>query len=138
MEATLRLLRVVWAFLVCSIFVYVLVGERVPHSSSPSIVVLAVIAFLCVANVSAIFIFRRMMVDKAAAALGTQSDEPNALARWRAGSIITLALSESVALLGFAARMLGFSFSQVVMFYLAGLLLMMFLLPRKPERALGE
>jgi hypothetical protein len=137
METTLRLLRFIWGSLVSSIFVYILVGERVAHPSPPAIVVLEAIAFLCIANVGVIFFLRRMMVDKAAASLGSRPDEPSALARWRGGSIITLALCESVALFGFVARMLGFSLAQVGMFYLSALILMIFLLPRRPEQALG-
>lgn len=136
MEPTLRTLRLIWGAFLCSIFVYILIGERVPHSSPPAIMVLGAIAFLCVANVGGIFFFRRMMVDKAAAILGSHPDEPSALARWRAGSIITLALCESVALFGFVSRMLGFSFSQVAMYYLSALILMIFLLPRRPEQVM--
>ncbi|HVO62835.1 MAG TPA: hypothetical protein VMT53_18010 [Terriglobales bacterium] len=85
-----------------------------------------------------IFVFRRMMVDKAAAALGSQPQDSSALARWRGGTIVTLVLCESVALFGFVLRMLGFSLSQAGTFYLAALVLMVFFLPRRPEQVVGE
>lgn len=138
MENTLRILRIIWGASVCSIFVCILIGEGVPHSSPPAIPMLQVFGFICVSEIVLIFVFRRMMVDKAAAALGSQPQDSSALARWRGGTIVTLVLCESVALFGFVLRMLGFSLSQAGTFYLAALVLMVFFLPRRPEQVVGE
>jgi hypothetical protein len=48
----------------------------------------------------------------------------------RLGQIMTFALSEAIALLGFVLRLVGFSLSQVAPFYLAGILLRPFFNPR--------
>jgi uncharacterized membrane protein len=52
--------------------------------------------------------------------------------RWRAGLIITFALCLAVALLGLVLRILGASSSQATPFYLAGALLMLYFVPRRP------
>jgi hypothetical protein len=49
----------------------------------------------------------------------------------------TFALSEAVVIYGVVLRFVGFRFSQVVPFFLAGLILMLFFGPRRPANAIG-
>jgi hypothetical protein len=111
------------------------VGERVPHPSvSPNLVLLEVFALVCVTIVVMIFALGRIMVVKAAETLATRPDEPQALARWRGGYIVTLLLCEAVALFGFVLRMQGFTLPQVAIFYLASAVLMIFFVPKRPDQ----
>jgi hypothetical protein len=55
------------------------------------------------------------------------------LNRWRAGYIMTYALSEAIAMFGLVLRILGFSLSQVLSFYVAGFALLLFFGPRRPR-----
>jgi hypothetical protein len=84
-----------------------------------------------------LFFLRRLTVRRAEPALAGPSIDSTTLARWRAGIIVTLALSELIALYGFVLRMIGFSLSEVAPFYVAGFTLMLFLGPRKLSNELG-
>jgi hypothetical protein len=70
------------------------------------------------------------MVAPAEAVLRLQPDDAASTIRWRTGCIVTYALSEAVALFGLMLRITGFALSQVAVFYIAGILLLLFFSPR--------
>src|SRR5262245_30749526 len=84
-----------------------------------------------------IFAVRRTLVIPAENLLGGNAVDPGALLRWRAGYIIILALAETVAVHGLVLRFVGFGFSQVLPFFLASFILMIFFGPRRPPNAVG-
>ena len=121
-----------------AVAMYVVIGEVVPHSVHPiNPVLFQALALLAASTVFALFFLRRMTVRRAEAALAGPSIDNAVLLRWRVGVILTLALSEAIALYGFVLRMIGFSLSEVAPFYVAGFTLMLFLGPRKPSNELG-
>ena len=138
MDASLKQLRIIQIAMLSAVVLYIVVGEVVPHTAHPmNPVLFQALAALATSTVFMLFFLRRVTVLKAEPALAGPSIDSAALSRWRAGVILTLALSEAISLYGFVLRMLGFSLSQVAPFYIAGFTLMLFLGPRKPSNDLG-
>lgn len=138
MDASLKQLRILQVAMLGAVALYVVIGEVVPHSVQPiNPILLQALALLAASTVFVLFFLRRLLVRRAEPALAGSSVDNTALARWRTGVILTLALSEAIALYGFVLRMLGFSLSEVAPFYVAGFTLMLFLGPRKPSLELG-
>jgi len=138
MDASLKQLRILQIAMLAAIVLYVVIGEVVPHSVHPmNPVLFHALALLAASTVFVLFFLRRMTVRRAEPALAGPSIDNAVLSRWRAGVILTLALSEAIALYGFVLRMIGFSLSEVAPFYVAGFTLMLFLGPRKPSNELG-
>jgi hypothetical protein len=75
-------------------------------------------------------VVRSRMVTPAQEKLRVQTDDGGALKRWRIGSLISLVLVESVALYGFALRVMGGTRSHTWPFYLAAILIMLMWTPR--------
>ena len=73
----------------------------------------------------------------AESSLAGNPESATTLYRWRTGYMATYALSEAIVLYGVVLRFLGLSFSQVVPFFLAGFILMLFFGPRRPSNAIG-
>ena len=117
-----------------SILLYALLAARLGPAPQKTIpVVLYAIAAVAVAITVGIFMVRRGMVMRAENILETNAEDLGALNRWRAGYIIILALSETIALHGLVLRFVGFGFSQVMPFFVAGFILMLFFGPRRPS-----
>ena len=138
MENSLKLLRTIQMAFLASILLYALLAARfgpAPQKTVP--VVLYGIAAVAVLISVGIFIVRRVMVMRAENMLSANAEDSGALNRWRAGYIITLALSETIALHGLVLRFVGFGFSQVLPFFLASFILMLFFGPRRPSSAIG-
>jgi F0F1-type ATP synthase membrane subunit c/vacuolar-type H+-ATPase subunit K len=121
-----------------SVLLYVLLAARfgpAPHNALP--VVLCAMALVAVAVSVGIFMVRRVMVMPAENILRTDAEDANALGRWRAGYILILALSETIALHGLVLRFVGFGFPEVLPFFLASFILMLFFGPHRPANAIG-
>ena len=133
MEASVKLLRTVQIAMLVSIGLYVLVGERigaVPRLNNPTM--FYALSMVTITIVGVILVVRRTLVAQSAAVLRTRPDDSATLGRWRAGYVMTYALSEAIALFGLVLRMIGFSLSQVAPFYIAGFILLFFFGPRRP------
>lgn len=81
---------------------------------------------------------RRKYVRTARATLAQVPNEAKALRRWQVGYITSFVLSEAVVLYGTNLRFYGLTFSQVVYFYIAGTLLMIFSGPRALRNLSGD
>lgn len=139
MDKTLRQFRIIWGALLLSIFLYAFVAERVAQPArTVNTAVVEAVSLICVSIVVSIFIVRRLVIAKAMSKLALQPEDANTLARWRIGTLLTLALCESVAMFGVVVRCFGCTFAQAGIFYFAALVLMIFLMPRRPEQVLGE
>jgi len=138
MENVLKLLQTVQVAMLVSIGLYAFIAGR--YGPAPTIVPLALvyaIVALAAAMVGAILLVRRVMLKPAESTLARDSEDAAALNRWRAGYIVTFALSEAVALYGIVLRFIGAGFRQVVPFFIAGFILMLFFGPRRPSNAIG-
>jgi hypothetical protein len=137
MDASIKLLQVVRLAMLVSVVVYVLTMRLLPSGTPaqpPIFYVMALLAIMCVA---ALLTLRRIFVQRAETRLATQPEDRRALAQWRTGYLVTYCLSEAIALYGLVLHSLGFAFSQVVPFCLAGFVLILFYRPRRPSSALG-
>jgi FtsH-binding integral membrane protein len=141
MEAALRVLRIVRYAMLASIVIYCLITERaLEHSSlhsAPSRTTFYAITLMAVFIVASIFSFRRKFVPNSETTLVTKPADAKALRRWRAGYLVVYGSSEAVALYGVVLRFMGFTLSQVLPFYLAGFVLLLFFVPRRPSNQLG-
>ena len=136
MPNTIRTLRVVqWALLV-SIVLYALVGEAVgPKIQTVNPTLSYLFSTLSVAVVGIIFVVRRTLVFRAAESLVARPDDGISLNHWKTGYIVTYALCEALALFGLVQRLLGSSFQQSLLFYIAGFVLLFFFRAREPVAA---
>jgi len=128
---TLRMLQ--WAML-ASILLYVFVGQVVNPATrglNPSISYL--FATLSVAVIGIIFVVRRTLVFRAAAALASHPEDILSLNQWRTGYIATYALCEALALFGLTMRFLGGNLQASGPYYLGGFVLLFFFRPQQPE-----
>jgi tellurite resistance protein TehA-like permease len=141
MEAAVRVLRIVRHTMLASIVIYCLITERtLEHGSlhsAPNPTMFYGIALVAVFIVTSIFSFRRKFVLNSETTLVTKPADAKALRRWRAGYLVVYASSEAVALYGVVLRFMGFTLSQVLPFYLAGFVLLLFFAPRRPSDQLG-
>jgi F0F1-type ATP synthase membrane subunit c/vacuolar-type H+-ATPase subunit K len=95
-----------------------------------------IFAIAGVAMVLSTFAVRMLLVKKAENSLAQDPANQALLHRWRGGYIVSYAFSEIVAVFGFVLRLLGFTLSQVASFYFAGLLLLLFMRPRKQSTSM--
>ena|SRR5216684_8756047 len=103
MESSLKLLRTVQVAMLASILFNTFLAERFgPAPKEMTAVFFYAIAALAVFMIGTIFVVRRTMVIRAENVLAATPEDIGALNRWRAGYIATYALSEAVALYGFA------------------------------------
>lgn len=132
MESAQRMMWILWFSLLIAMAGYTALCffANVRATSNP--IMLRAMSIVAAAEVVILFVLRRTMLIPAIALLSSQSQNAAALTRWKTGHIVTWALSLSVALYGLALRYLGFTFTQVAPFFIAGFILMLFYFPRRP------
>ena len=131
MESSFRLLRTVQVAMLISIGLYAFIAQGYgPAPREVSLAFFYSMVGLAAFMVGPILLVRRFIIGPAEDTLAGDSENAAALTGWRFGY-------EAVALYGVALRFIGVGFRQVVPFFLAGLMLMLFLGPRRPSRGLG-
>ena len=130
MEQSIRMLAILRYVLLGSILLYIAVGETLGRMVAPNMMVFYALTFAAITTVGAMLVIRKTIVAPAEAVLRLQPDDAASTIRWRTGCIVTYALSEAVALFGLMLRITGFALSQVAVFYIAGILLLLFFSPR--------
>ncbi len=136
MTRALKTLRAVQWSMLASVLIYALLGEAVRRGTravDPSLSY--VFTTLGVAIVGVIFVVRRTLVLRAAAALASHPEDVLSLNHWRTGYLATYALCEALALFGLILRFLGCGFQQSVPYYIGGFVLLFFFRPRQPAAA---
>jgi hypothetical protein len=131
-EAAQKMMSILWFSLLIAMAGYTILSFFANVRTTPNAIVLRAMSIVAAAEVIALFVLRRKMLVPAMALLSSQSEDAAALARWKTGHIVTWALSLSVALYGLVLRYLGFAFTQVAPFFIAGFILMLFYFPRRP------
>ena len=138
MEPSLKTLRTVQVAMLVSIGLYAFIAQGYgPAPQEVSLTLIYTMAALAVSMIGAILVIRRVIVKPAEMALQGNPENTAALMRWRFGYMVTFALSEAVALYGVVLRFIGIRFSQVIPFFAAGFILMLFFGPRRPSNAIG-
>jgi hypothetical protein len=132
MEAARRMMQIIQGALLMSIVLYAVMTKIVPANVAPNILLFKMLSLLAMGTVVMIFLLRRKLVRSAEQTLSAQPDDTAALARWRTGYLITYAFSEAIALYGLVLHFTGFAFMQVLPFFIAGFVLILFYAPRRP------
>jgi hypothetical protein len=134
MTGSLRTLRLLQWSMLASILLYVVIGETVgPHARHVEPALSYVFSTLAVGIVGTIFVVRRTLVLRAAAALVQHPEDNVSLAHWRTGYIVTYALCEALTLFGLVLRFQGAEMQQSLLFYISGFVLLFFFRPRPPD-----
>jgi hypothetical protein len=134
-ENAIKIVRVIQIAMLLSVLLIVVAGEfvgSIPKFSNPTLFYALSLATITIVGV--ILVVRRTLVLQSAASLAARPDDVATLNRWRAGYVMTYALSEAIAIFGLLLRVIGFSLSQVASFYVAGFILLLFFGPRRPVR----
>ena len=124
--------------MLASIILYVWIAERsasAPKESDP--VLFYAIAGLALSVIVVAVVIRLVFIPKQANALATKPDDVATFRRWQALHIVLYALCEAIALYGLVLRFVGFGFSSVALFYLAGFLLMLVFPQKRPVPVVG-
>jgi F0F1-type ATP synthase membrane subunit c/vacuolar-type H+-ATPase subunit K len=137
MERARKTVQMFRIALLVSIALYVYIGEvysgeRGGQSMAPdpNRNLYFLLTLVALTTVGMIFAVRRLFVLPSETKLAAAPEDAAALNRWRSGYIVTYALSEALALFGLVLRILGFTFSQVLPFYVVGFVLMLLFAPR--------
>jgi hypothetical protein len=115
-----RILRKVHLIMFFSVFPTLGLPKRPPgHIHHTTIIVAAIV-------------LRTTLIQLALDVLQTKADDKISLVRWRAGRIISYSLAEVVVLIGFEMRALGATLARTAPFYIAAIVLMLFLRAQRP------
>jgi hypothetical protein len=136
MENAIKIVRLIQIAMLLSVGMFVVAGEMVgsiPKLSNPTLFYALSLATITIVGV--ILVVRRTLVLQSAVTLAARPNDAATLNRWRAGYVMTYALSEAIAMFGLVLRLIGFSLSQVASFYIAGFILLLFFGPRRPVTA---
>ena len=136
MENAIKIVRLIQIAMLLSVGIFVVAGEMVgsiPKLSNPTLFYALSLATITIVGV--ILVVRRTLVLQSAVTLAVRPNDGATLNRWRAGYVMTYALSEAIAMFGLVLRLIGFSLSQVASFYIAGFILLLFFGPRRPVTA---
>lgn len=130
MQAARKLIQIIRFALAGAVVMYLFIILQIPSTAKPNLVLLRGLGFLAVLDVIFVFVIRRILVFPAEAVLPNQPQDTKSLARWKAGYIVTYALSMSIALYGLVLHFFGFPLGQVVPLLLASFALFIFLGPK--------
>jgi hypothetical protein len=133
-EGTLRIVRTVHGVLLFAMFMQVLTVEKIlPHQPRQlDSTFTSAILVLSIAIVGATVYIRLKMVGTALDTLRSTPDDPNSLAKWRKGVVLSDVLLDAVVLYGFVLRLLGGPLQQSLPFYVVGIGLMILWWPKHP------
>ncbi len=132
MEAARRMMQIIQGAFLMSIVLYAVMTKILPAGLAPDVLLFKMLSLLSIVTVAAIFLLRGKLVKSAEQILSVQPDDTAALARWRSGYVITYAFSEVIALYGLVLHFMGFAFVQVLPFFIAGFVMILFYAPRRP------
>lgn len=133
MENAIKIVRIIQIAMLLSVLLLVVAGEvvgSIPRFSNPTFYYALSLATITIVGV--ILVVRRTLVLQSANMLAARPNDVATLNRWRAGYVMTYALSEAIATFGLLLRVIGFSLTQVASFYIAGFILLLFFGPRRP------
>jgi hypothetical protein len=137
-DASVKILQIIRAAMLASIVLYAVVAHMllVPRPARDPMI-FYIVELVAVMDVVAIVVLRRILVSRSVCVLATQPGDGKALAQWRAGYLLTYALSEAIALFGLVLNALGYTIRQSAPFYIAGFALILFFRPRPPANEIG-
>jgi hypothetical protein len=131
MEASLKIVRIVWIAMLIAAFIYLWLPEKlnVQPRDLDSTFYGAFIVLVAV-MLASIVILRKLTIGKAEPLIRSNSNDTAALQKWRFGQIVTVALCEAIVLYGLVLRFVGATRSQSAPFYGVGIAAMIVFWPR--------
>jgi len=135
MTKALKTLRAMQWSMLASILICVLIGEVLrsrTHGRDTSYGY--IFTTLGVALVGVIFVVRRTLVFRVAAALAQNPDDTLSLNQWKTGYIATYAMCGVMALFGLVQRFLGGTSRQSAPYYFCGFVLLLFFRSQRPQQ----
>jgi hypothetical protein len=134
MEQTLRMLQIVHGALFVAVFLYFLIMRMIPVEGSAElnsgfVVGCAVVALI---DLGIATMLRSRKLRPAFETLQTSPNDPEALAQWRQGSILSGAQAMSVVLFGVVLHFIGAPMWQAVSFFVVGTAAMLLWWPKRP------
>ena len=132
-EASHRTLRIVHAFLIVSMLVYMWLPSYLrvqPHQPIKPILYWT-IAALALVLVGVIFLIRSLMLQRSLEQLASRPDDSALIRRWHQAYLTIFCLCEAIVLDGFFLRFMGASPGQSAPFYVGGLVLMLCFTPKR-------
>lgn len=130
MRATRKFIQTIRFTLGAAVLMYFFVILRLPSSAVPNPVLLRALGLVAIIHAILIFAIRRVLVLRAENLLQVQPDDKKALSRLRGGYIVIYAISLSIALYGLCLHFFGFRMPQVLPFFVAGILPIIFFGPK--------
>src|SRR5438477_13146478 len=91
MEAALRTLKIIWGALLAAVLAYAYLCSIAKVKAAPNSFLLIPFGVMVLLEVAVLFFLRQRVLVSAIAVLGSQAEDPAALAKWRAGNIISRA-----------------------------------------------
>jgi hypothetical protein len=137
-QQALRQLRVIHCAFLVTWFLFILVIERVHPAAGPgeanldSVFPLA-FGFVCVSEIVVALFFRARFIAASEAVLRSEPENRAALVKWRTGNMLSFCIAETITLFGLVLKFLGFDWKTAAVFFAAGMLLLLFWMPRKIE-----
>jgi hypothetical protein len=132
-DGTLRGLRVLYLILLLAMLLYVAVAEKTQHQLiAMNRTFLAGLSSVAAIMVGAALYLQVKVIRPALEALQAKPDDGSSLERWRNASFASYMLAEAIVLFGLCLRFLGGTRTVSFAFYGVGILLMLFLFPRRP------
>jgi F0F1-type ATP synthase membrane subunit c/vacuolar-type H+-ATPase subunit K len=131
-EKTLKNAQIIHKFFLFASVAYLLLPLYLVHGAKadpqPQLVVGIAVASAGVVVVAAFY--RSKIVKPGADALRNNVDDSSAAAKWRSGTLISLAMAESVILFGLSLRFIHISWRICGIFYVLGFLLLLAWTPK--------
>lgn len=122
MEASLKIIRIVWGAMLIAAFIYGWLPEMVgvqPKNLDSTFYTVFIV--LLVAMLFSIVIIRNLTIAKAEPLIRLNPNDAAALQKWRVGQIVTVAMFEAIVLYGLVLRFVGSTRMQAAPFYVVGI-----------------
>jgi len=132
-EASHHTLRIVHAFLIASMLVYMWLPSHLRVQPRPPLnpVFYGALVALALVLVGVIVLIRNLMLQRSLEQLALRPDDSALIRRWHQGYLIIFCLCEAIVLYGFVLRLVGATLLQSAPFYLGGLVLMLCFTPKR-------
>jgi hypothetical protein len=133
LDGTLRTLRTVYLVLLAAMLLYILIAERAQHQLiNMNRTFLAGLGGIAAIGVVIALYVQAKMIRPALETLQAKPDNAASLGRWRSGSLASYVVAEGIVLFGLCLRFLGGTRAMALPFYGVGIVMMIFLFPRRP------
>jgi hypothetical protein len=130
-EKTVAGIWTIYASFVITFFLFIFMIQMVKPAEKPlAPVIIGAFAFAAVSYLPIGATLRKRFLNGAAESLHTDPQDPKGLRLWRTGNILSFAIAESTMLLGVALKFLGARWAVSGMFFVLGLSLMIWWMPK--------